>query len=144
MSLMARSPADQAAERVCARLNGRPHAQADLGAAMDRLLLDLRNGLSPWIGGDAYAALVRRSVQNVVEEHPATSELPWHDDAPQTSDALARHGATAVTEACVATVRAMIDQLAIVVGSHMAVQLVEQSLPPKASARAHPEEADDA
>jgi hypothetical protein len=141
---MARSPADQAAERVCARLDGRPHAQADLGAAMDRLLLDLRNGLSPWIGGDAYAALVRRSVQNVAESHPAAPELPWHDEVPQASDALARHGREAVTGACVATVRAMIDQLAVVVGSHMAIQLVEQSLPRKPSARAHPEEADDA
>ncbi len=141
---MARSPAHRAAERVCARLNGHPVPSGDLGSAVDRLLLDLRSGLSPWIGSDAYTALVRRSVQNVAEAHPVAPELPWHEEVRITRDAVARHGTTAVTGACVAMVRAMIDQLAIVVGSYMAIQLVEQSLPHKPSTRAHPEEADDA
>lgn len=129
---------------MCARLDGRPRPAGELSDAVDLLLLDLRNGLSPWIGADAYAALVRRSIQHVADAHPAAAELPWHDETPRSGDAVLRHGAGAVAGACVAVIRAIIDQLAAVIGPRMAIQLVERSLPQKPGVRAQPKGDDDA
>ncbi len=140
---MDRSPALEAARRVCARVNGRGpgHADDDAAAAVDGVISDLRGGLSPWIGADAYSALLRRSIQGASGRHPVLEELDWETHPPAgTVAAVARHGVEAVTDACVAVVGGMIDHLARVVGPHMAIQLVEQSIPRRHRAAAGPEE----
>jgi hypothetical protein len=100
-----------------------PEAIAEAAATLG---LQLRTGLSPWIGAEGYAALHARALQQVRTHHPALGELSLSaDDRNAAELAVRAHGAAAVSGGIVAFVATLIELLGKIIGVEMALRLVE-------------------
>ena len=99
----------------------------EIGPAAARIYLQLRVGLSRWIGAEGFRALSARAISLAQVEHPKLPIL-LHDGDEQTITAAVRlHGAAQVTGALEAQLAAVIDLLGRIIGEEMAMQLVQQT-----------------
>lgn len=130
-------PAPDAAERIWLRAVGAAAPQAEIAGRADRLWVDLRIGMVRWIGGEAYRALLSRSLSETKPGHPVLKGLTcFGEDEPAIRAAMRKHGADAVAAAMLAVLRAVTALLGRIMGDEMAVHLVEQNCLPSRRGRA--------
>jgi hypothetical protein len=99
----------------------------DVGQAAERLCAALRAGLGRWIGADGYLSLLDRALALARPAHPALEGLPClGENGTALADAVRTHGAEAVADGMEALVASLIELLGRIVGTEMAVRLVEQ------------------
>lgn len=112
--------------RQWSRVAGNASTPEAIAEAVATLGLQLRTGLSPWIGAEGYAALHARALTQVRTDHPALAEFTLDaDDGKATELAVRAHGAAAVAGGIVAFVAALIELLGKIIGVEMALRLVE-------------------
>jgi len=100
----------------------------DVAVAATRMCTGLRVGLTRWVGGMGYRALIDRALLLARAEHPALGSLSCHGgDEPVTTAAVRAHSAAEVGTGMVALVAALVELLGRILGEEMAVRLVEQS-----------------
>ena len=101
----------------------------DVAVAATRMCTELRAGLSRWVGGMGYRALIDRALLLARAEHPALGSLSCHGgDEPVTTAGVRAHSAAEVATGMVALVATLIDLLSRIVGEEMAVELVSQAV----------------
>lgn len=133
------TPAQAAARQIWSRALGSSAGDAEVGTAAAGLCASLRVGLGRWIGVDGYRALLVRTRADVRGAHPVVAELSClGDDEAPVHAAVEVHGASAVADAMIALLTAMIDLLGRIMGEEMALHLVEQSGRPLAPNAARP------
>jgi hypothetical protein len=121
------NPALEAARRVWRSAAGSAPQPADVAWAAGRICAGLRIGLARWIGGEGYRALLARALGEAATAHPALAGLTClGDEEPAIERAVQVHGAVAVGAGMMALLTAMIDVLGMIMGTEMAVRLVEQ------------------
>lgn len=105
---------------------GNASTDEDIAAAADRLCFHLEDGLSRWIGIDGYRTLQDRAVHEVIEHHRALMLMSFaaRDEAANLA-AVKAHGADEFAAGMVAFVAAVIDLLGRIIGTDMALRLVE-------------------
>lgn len=104
-------------------------------AVIDVVLVRLESGLRRWIGAEGYAALLSRTVANVVHTHPALAGIADlganGGDQAVTSPHGASDGADAAQrDAVIALLNAMMLHLGGIIGDTMAIRLFEQTIIP--------------
>lgn len=103
-----------------------------------RLCVQLRVGLSRWVGFEGYRALLDRALEQVRSEHPVLSHLSCDgSDEEEIAAAVRAQGAAEVAAGIMALVATLIDLLGRIIGEEIAVGLVKQAVaasPPTPSA----------
>ena len=99
----------------------------EIGPAAARIHLQLRVGLSRWIGAEGFRALSARAISLAQAEHPKLNILLHDGDEQAITAAVRLHGAAQVTGALEAQLAAVIDLLGRIIGEEMAMQLVQQT-----------------
>ena len=103
-------------------------APEDVAVAATHMCTELRVGLTRWVGGMGYRALIDRALLLARAEHPALGSLSCHgEDGPVTTAAVRAHSAAEVATGMVALVAALVELLGRILGEEMALRLVEQS-----------------
>jgi len=116
-----------AAQRLWARAGGESTAPEAVAAAAQRVGIQLRAGLSRWIGTDGYRVLLLRAVALTRAQHPVLIEYAsLGADEPVSTEAVAAQGAGSVATGLVALVTVLIELLGRIIGRDMAVRLVDQ------------------
>ncbi len=116
------------AQRLWER-EGVHHASPEATAALvERVCVDLRMGISRWIGSAGYGVLLEGALVDVRKSHPVLIGLSCLGDHAEASIAAVRvSGPERMQQGFVALVDAMIERLGRVVGTEMAVRLVEHA-----------------
>lgn len=120
------SVAVSVAGRHWERVAGTASSSEDVAAAADRLCLQLEQGLSRWIGVEGFRTLQDRAVHEVIDRHPALARLSFasRDEAANLA-AVKAHGADELAAGMVAFVAAVIELLGRIIGTDMALRLIE-------------------
>ena len=129
--------ATEVARRLWQSVVGDSNTAEDVAVAATRMCTGLRVGLTRWVGGMGYRALIDRALLLARAEHPALGCLSCHGgDEPATTAAVRAHSAAEVTAGMVVLVATLIDLLSRIVGEEMAVELVNQAVTRAPVARA--------
>ena len=115
----------EAASQFWARALGKA-APEEVRAIVERVHIQLREGLSRWIGAEGFRALFARATSLAQAEHPDLA-IQWLDGTGAITDAVSRHDAEQMTASLVAQLAAVIDLLGRIIGQEMAMQLVKQA-----------------
>ena len=118
------------AQRAWVRATAHATTPDDLIVAVERMCAQLRTGLLPLVGGDGYRALLDRAVGDVEVDHPAIGRLVFlgGDERPVPAMTAAEHARVdaELTEVAIALVMALIAALGRMVGSTLAVRMVDR------------------
>lgn len=121
-------PAADAARRLWARAVGGSSEPEKVAAGAERVCVQLRDGLTRWVGAHGYRVVLDRALGLTQAEHPVLRGLSClGEDESAVTNAVRAHGAGAIAAAMVALIATMIDVLGRAVGEEMAVRLVEQT-----------------
>jgi hypothetical protein len=120
--------ATEVARGLWQRAVGDSTTPEDVAVAATRMCTQLRVGLTRWVGGMGYRALIDRALLLARAEHPALGSLSCHGEGePVTAGAVRSYSAAEVGTGMVALVAALAELLGRILGEEMAVRLVEQS-----------------
>jgi hypothetical protein len=120
--------ATEVAQRLWQSAVGDSNTPEDVAVAATHMCTGLRVGLTRWVGGMGYRALIDRALLLARAEHPALGSLSCHgEDGPVTTAAVRAHNAAEVATGMVALVAALVELLGRILGEEMALRLVEQS-----------------
>lgn len=115
------------ARRLWARAASDAEAPDEIAVAAIRVYSQLNNGLGRWIGVGGYRALLDRAFLLVRGQHPALDAISLVEgDEARTAAAVRAHGAGEVVAALVALLATLVELLGRIIGTEMAVRLVEQ------------------
>ena len=113
------------------------NAVRDPVAAGEWISRALADSLSRWFGPYGYHALLTRALTHARDAHPALAAVRVRSHSDPTLDGLAdvaiAHGNSTTTEAFAAVLSSVIELLGRLIGEDMAVNLVEQAVPPWAT-----------
>ena len=120
--------ATEVAQRLWQRAVGDSSTPEDVAVAATHMCTGLRVGLTRWVGGMGYRALIDRALLLARAEHPALGSMSCHgEEEPVTTAAVRAHSAAEVGTGMVALVAALVELLGRILGEEMAVRLVEQT-----------------
>lgn len=133
-------PQSQSARELARRLLAR-EAPDDAGpddlAAAERVCQRVSENLSRWVGADGCHALFARALALAQLEHPVLKGVRRAAQPPTCLEGLAEsahtHDARTAAEGVVAILTALIELLGRLIGDDMAMSLVEQSVPVRAT-----------
>ncbi len=112
----------------------------------DELLTKLEARLRRWIGAEGYAALLNRSVALTLPHNAALASVsdlhPRAAESSPSSQTAAVFSESETSDAIIALLIVMMEQLGSIVGTDMAVRLVALSAPPNARSLAGHESKD--
>lgn len=118
--------ARRAARRHWAWVASGASTPTDVAVAVDRTVVQLRAGLSRWIGLPGYLTLMDRALRATITDHPALRNLSFDGgDEKATMLAVSQYGAAEVEAATVELVATVIELLGRLIGDEMALRLVE-------------------
>jgi hypothetical protein len=125
--------AQELARRLLAQEVPESAAPDDVIAGLQRVCEGVCQNLRRWVGTDGSAALFARALDRARGDHGALKELRAAPSPGGCLEGLAAsvqaHGATAVMEGLVAVLTVLVELLGRLIGSDMAINLMEQAVP---------------
>jgi hypothetical protein len=119
--------ATEVARHIWQRAVGDSSTSEDVAVAATGLSIELRAGLTRWVGAMGYRALIDRALLLARAEHPALGSLSYTGgEEPVTPGAVRAYSPAEVGAGMVALVAALVELLGRIIGEEMAVRLVEQ------------------
>ncbi len=135
--------AKQLAEQVIERARGSADAGVGRAPAAALAVGDVWKALSAWIGAEGCHALMTRARTEARPGHPSLEALRLRARAEPyiegVAESVAQNGESATADAILAMLVAFIDLLGRLIGTDMATNLVERSLPDSAGNKARTE-----
>jgi len=135
--------ARELAHRLLAReLAGRRDTPDVVAAAAQRVCQHVSSELSRWVGPEGARVLLARALALAQVEHPVLANVQSRTQSEACMTGLVEsaraYGAAATAEGMVAILAALIELLGRLIGDDMAMSLVEESIPARASDAAGP------